>query len=156
MKARPRKIERRVAECLSTFFSDVGKSPVVRIPILGRTGPDIELNELKWIIDVKSRISVPKSILPGAREIFWSHNLVAFRLEDTPFIKKQIKEGGYFTVTPCLNCQKSVKDWYDHMDEWTQEHCKDGLTMLILHRPRLPIGHSAVVIKFEDFERINL
>jgi hypothetical protein len=138
------------------MFSDVGMSPVERIPILGRTGPDIVINELKFVIDVKSRLEVPKSILPGPREIFWSKDLIAFRLDDAPMIQKQAEEGGYFIITPCLNCQKSVRGWYDHMDEWTKVHCKEGVTMLVLHKPRLPVGHSAIVIKINDFERIKL
>ncbi len=59
MKARPRCVERSVAEALSSILN----TPVERIPVLGRTGPDLTYHPpLNLIVDVKSRINVPVSI----------------------------------------------------------------------------------------------
>lgn len=69
MKARPRRAENRVAEVLSKIFSDVGKSPVKRIPVLGREGPDITWNEVKLIVDVKSRKANPKMMFADPGEL---------------------------------------------------------------------------------------
>jgi len=59
-RRRWKRVEVRVAEILSEIFSDAGKDPVERIPILGRTGPDISHNQIELIVDVKSRHQVPK------------------------------------------------------------------------------------------------
>src|SRR5512139_3927572 len=59
MKQRPRRVEREVASLLSDFFRSIGCSPVERIPVLGRTGPDMTINEVGLVVDVKSRLEVP-------------------------------------------------------------------------------------------------
>lgn len=65
MKRRPRRVEQKVAEHLTAFFAHLGLPEVKRIPVLGRTGPDIEINEFGLIVDVKSRQSVPTQSFPG-------------------------------------------------------------------------------------------
>ena len=61
MKARPRSVENRVANMLNDVFAAMDCS-VQRIPVLGRSGPDISLNELQLVVDVKSRLEVPKAL----------------------------------------------------------------------------------------------
>ena len=47
MKSRPRSVERNVAAYLTQLLSDNGKitSPLHRIPVLGREGPDISYDK---------------------------------------------------------------------------------------------------------------
>lgn len=144
MKARPRRTEREVAALLSEIFSCAGMSSVKRIPILGRTGPDIEINEVGLVVDVKSRRAVPKSALPKQRRaIQFSTGLIAFRLNEMADVAN-------LTYDPVISTPISVSRWYDHMDEWRLEHRGDGITALVLHRPQMPIGNAAVVIKLSD------
>jgi hypothetical protein len=152
MKARPRSVERSVAEFLSNTFSDAGYSPVKRIPVLGRTGPDIEINELGYVIDVKSRKQVPKMAFPQQYELLIlparDIRLVAFRL---CHLKDHLSEFGFgeeFRYRELEEGSDMVADYFFHMDEWTKENRPDGTTSLILHKPRMPIGHSAFVIQF--------
>ena len=58
-----------MAEHLTAFFNSLGLREVHRIPVLGRTGPDIEINEFGLIIDVKSRLSVPTASFTGMANI---------------------------------------------------------------------------------------
>jgi hypothetical protein len=145
MKSRPRSVEREVAKHLSEYFIKKGGSPVHRIPILGRTGPDISINEFGWVIDVKSRLQVPQHfITPG---MFIYANLFSVPLET---LEKET------TVWKADKGEPSVlvKRWFDHMDEWTKENCPMGLTMLVLHRPKLPIGKSVIITKVSEMERL--
>ena len=148
MKSRPRSVERKVAEYLTTMlFSDIGKAPVQRIPVLGRTGPDITMNSLSWVIDVKSRLQVPKGV-------FCKEGL----LDDGVFLSIRLSvivdlTNTTFECGRAPSFGKTVTDWWNHMDEWTREFCPDGLTMLILHKPRMPIGKSVVIIHKKDLRR---
>ena len=89
MKARPRRAEREVARHLSSFFEALGLPAVERIPVLGRTGPDITWNEFKLIVDVKSRLSVPKGIsIPKGKVYRGGLNWFGVRLEEIPLLAK--------------------------------------------------------------------
>ena len=82
MKATPRKAEREIALVFSQFFSDIGMSPVERIPILGRTGPDITINEANLVIDVKSRKSVPVKMTAASGFIYHVDDVSYFQLNE--------------------------------------------------------------------------
>jgi hypothetical protein len=160
MKSRPRATERRVAEILSDAFTGNGYKPVKRIPVLGRTGPDISLNELKFVIDVKSRIEVPRFVyLPGGPALvsFPDMSLVGFKLECMlEFLNGAMREYDWLASRPGVSV--IVKNWYDHMNEWTKENEPEGITMLVLHHSginggRMPVGHSTVVISITDYQK---
>jgi len=141
MKPRPRKIERLVAEQLSAFYLSMGWKPVVRIPILGREGPDIEINESNLVIDVKSRLEVPKSHIVRDDEMYlFSNGLIGVKLEDIARL--------WTDEEPCPyhNASKIVMGYWRHMDAWRQENCPGGVTCIILHRPGLAVKNSTVVI----------
>ena len=146
MKARPRSVERAVAEYMTELYKINGLSPVKRIPILGRTGPDIEINDAKIVIDVKSRIAVPKShILPKSRFGRFG-DYVGIRIES--FISKDFTRGE--DIRPSI----MVRDWLDHMDEWTQEFMPNGISAIILHRPGMKIANATFVVKTEDWRKV--
>jgi hypothetical protein len=153
MKSRPRSIERKVADHLNEFFSDVGMSPVMRIPILGRTGPDIEINEANWVIDVKSRKAVPMGtfVLNSEHAVTYANGMTAFPLES---LKTLTDKPGHYFRYPSLKGFKSVRDWYDHMNEWTLEHKPEGINMLVLHKPGMPVGKSSVIISTRDWSKL--
>lgn len=139
MKQRPRRVEREAALLLSKFFLSISCSPVERIPVLGRTGPDITINELGLVVDVKSRIEVPVGT----------------------FYDRPVSFGDGYSAVPLANIQdlltsegepvsfksKQVDAWYAHMDEWTQTHQPDGISALILHRPKMPYGKAMFILK---------
>jgi hypothetical protein len=150
MKARPRKIERQVAEHLNEQFALLGMQPVKRIPILGRTGPDITTNEARLVIDVKSRLEVPKLALPPEQVIYrFPNDLIAIRLENFGALLR--RKTGEFAWDYRPLASKTVTGWYEHMDEWTQEEMTDGISALVLHKPRMPVGHSAIVISYRNY-----
>ncbi len=141
MKGRPRRVEREVAAHLSKIFSDIGNTPVERIPVLGRTGPDITWNSIKFIVDVKSRKAVPACMLASDYELLTTEDgLLGFRLDQMSHITED------WMTEPATQSSKTVKDWLDHMNEWTKVHEPDGISAIILHRPGMPIGNSTVII----------
>lgn len=139
MKQRPRRVEREAAKLLSDFFRSIGCSPVERIPVLGRTGPDISLNELGLVVDVKSRLEVPL----GA---FFDHPVccqgVYYAVPLDRIADLLISEGD-----PVPFKSKQVDAWYAHMEAWTLVNQPDGISALILHRPKLPYGKAMLILK---------
>lgn len=150
MKDRPRSVEREVAYWLSLQFKELGFATVERIPILGRTGPDITINELGLVIDVKSRLSVPiGAIISRRKSVFWPDEgyfgtrLCNLTLSDTLSVTQ-----------PDKPLAKTVIKWYEHMDEWRRNYFPEGITALILHRPGTWVKNSTFIIHFSDKEKL--
>ena len=157
MKARPRRIEREVAEHLSRIFERYGFSPVERIPVLGRTGPDISINELGLVIDVKSRQSVPACFrfnriadgYKGNPISVHAGKYMAANLLDFPQVAFYYDKVFKRTVSSV-----TVDKWYDHMDEWRLENMPDGISALVLHYPGSRIGNATFLIHQNDRRRL--
>jgi len=137
-RRRWKRVEVRVAEILSEIFSDIGKDPVTRIPLLGRTGPDISFNEVELIVDVKSRHEVPKSCLAVKGQALRLGDMLGFQIEDLP----NLAGLSPFTASP----SRLVSRWMSHMHEWKVNNVPTGITCVILHRPHMPVGQSTVII----------
>lgn len=137
MKPRPCSVEREVAELLSEIYRKHGYSPVKRIPILGRTGPDIEINEANLVVDAKSRIAVPQShmLRKGERGIFGDYLGIRLCELDRKEFKSRI-------IRPSL----LARDWLMHMDEWRQIYLPNGISALVLHRPRTRIANATFIL----------
>jgi hypothetical protein len=143
MKPRPRSAERRVAELLSDFFISIGASPVERIPVLGRTGPDLTINEIGLVVDVKSRLEVPVTYIWSFPRIHNGLAVIPLGILDMIIEKKVIpNEHKHHSV--------QVDRWFAHMDEWTKVHKPDGITALVLHRPKVPFGISQLIIRYSQ------
>jgi len=145
-RRRWKRIEEKVARHLSDIFSDVGEEPVARIPILGRTGPDISYNDIKLIVDVKSRNEVPKSSIAVKGEVLEFGDMIGFCISDL---------NGLADLTP-LTAPPSVlvSNWLSHMHEWTVEHEPEGISCIVLHRPGMPVGKSTVIIHSKERNKL--
>ena len=142
MKGRPRRVEREVAKYMSKFYQFIDMSEVERIPVLGRTGPDIDVNEMKLAIDVKSRKSVPKGVQVKDNEIVSDGDWYGCRLDQIHnllmpelIFRREVKPS------------KMVTDWLDHMDEWTQTNEEADISGLVLHRTGSNIGNALFLIR---------
>jgi len=139
MKARPRGVERNIALLLSEIFCAIGYERVLRIPVLGREGPDISINEFGLVVDVKSRISVPLSYVTG--------EFVSFDcLLGIPLCEMQYLADMSIEPVDERRLSKTVSEWFFHMDKWRTENYSLGITALILHRPKMPYGNSTLII----------
>ncbi len=151
MKARPRSVEREVAAALSELFRQIGRAPVERIPVLGRTGPDISYNDLQLIVDVKSRLKVPACLLASEKPFVTDDFLfLGFRLEHL----LTLEQDTHPWAPECHTSSKTVREWWEHMNEWTLVHEPQGVSAIVLHRPRMPIGHATVIIHSLDRSRL--
>ena len=75
--------ERSIAAELNTLLSDIGDfAPIERIPLLGREGPDLTVNETGLVINVKSRQCIPTRLIPGKLQMLFIGNLAIFRLNE--------------------------------------------------------------------------
>jgi hypothetical protein len=158
MKARPRRIENRVAEELNKFFAQSKLSDVERIPVLGRSGPDLTWNELTLIVDVKSRLSVPKSYKITERQIVefnipddpsaYGHT-IGVRLCDLDLLLED--EEPQRIVKPSI----TVDRWYYHMDDWTVTNDPDGISALVLHWPRSNVSKATFLMHQDDRSFLN-
>ncbi len=124
-------------------------SPVERIPILGRTGPDITINESRLVIDVKSRQRIPKRLFAEPRLLMrYEGGLVGFRLDELlsfdnnePYLKQKQ--------------WRPLQEWHDWMQIWTREHEPDGVSCIVLHRPGMPVGDATMVIHQRNLRRLE-
>ena len=142
MKPRPRSVERKVAEHLSATFRFLGYSSVQRVPVLGRTGPDITINEFGLVIDVKSRLCISKALVANIPIVIGEE-----------FIGAPLERLVDLTETTFIDTRRHsivIKRWFDHMVEWQLENCPNGIPALILHRPGMPVGKSVFVIYEKD------
>lgn len=164
LKARPRRVENRVAEELTKWSAERGHHWVfLRRPAVGRSGPDIEVPNLyNWVIDVKSRKSVPGTffkIVNTDREVKWwirpkisdtGTSWYAVRLDHLDALIKFDWEEAQF---------KSVMahGWLEKMRDWAVENPHNGrvgIGMIVMHRPWKPIGSSVVLISQLDWLRL--
>jgi len=150
MKARPRSVERNVAAFLSRHFVQHNLSPVERIPVLGRTGPDITINEWGLVIDVKSRLEVPRTPFTPYPVIAFDDEecLIGARLKDIPLLVEDT------LATPIDFSSILVRKWYLHMQEWTLANHPTGIPALVLHRPKMPIGAALLILSQENRRRL--
>ncbi len=145
MKARPRSVENQVADFLNTHFERLGMSAVERIPVLGRTGPDISINEMRMVVDVKSRLSIPQSIFFPIVGPFRFDTMTGCRLCCLPDLWDV--EGWTERRAATVDFQsKTLRDFLDHMELWTAAHEKTGVSCIIAHRPKMPIGDAVAII----------
>ena len=156
MKSAPRRAEVAVAGILSEKLKLIGASPVKRVPVIGRTGPDISINEIGLVIDVKNRGEIPGGIF---------HNeLVSFG----PFLAVPLDQIELLLAAepiPIHFASKIVSDYWEHMHEWTAANYPNGITCLILHKSgasavmkgkaKMPFGKSMFVIHFESRRRLQ-
>ncbi len=147
MKQRPRHAENKIAEILNHIFTQHGLSPVERIPILGRTGPDLTTNEAGLAIDVKSRKACPIKHFRAAEKTGKAScdSYCAFTLDRLPQTLIE-KRGGYGTFPE----SKLVTGWLDHMRAWVTEWMPAGIPGLVLHRPQMPYGKSLLILGLSD------
>lgn len=138
MKARPRSVEREVASELSRFFVLCGYEPVERVPILGRSGEDIQ-SRGGLVVDVKSRENIPvlyRLRHAGAVGLFGTN--VGVRLGEI---------GNLFTPTPKSVSSSIVVDrWMEHAAEWGEIPC------LVLHWPGTWVKNATFLIRLKDKE----
>ncbi len=151
MKAVPRRAEREVAALLSSHFTKLGMDPVERIPVLGRTGPDISINQMGMVIDVKSRKEVPSmSRLRKGELVAFGTTLIGIRLDELPGLWETRP-----VATDIRPYSKMIVDWYGHMDEWTKANYPDGVSALALRRPGMPFGETTIVIDLYDWRKLH-
>jgi hypothetical protein len=143
-------VERGAAEELNRILSCVGKfTPVERIPLLGREGPDLTVNETRLVINVKSRQKIHPRLLPEPFQLLFCGDLVIFRLAELSCVNTFLMEPA------AVDGSKILRDWYDRMDRWTQEFQPDGISAIFLHRPRVPYGSMGVAIHFNNLRRLS-
>ena len=141
MKRRPRRIESEVAKHLSKEFAKLKLDPVERVPVIGRTGPDISINQSKLAIDVKSRLEVPKAMWKFKR-LGKFGDLLAVRICEFERILSDV---------PRLEAPlpKTVKAYMDHMAEWSSDH----IPAIVVHRPGMWVANAIFLIREADRER---
>jgi hypothetical protein len=132
----------------------MGLSPVERIPVLGRTGPDITINESRLAIDVKSRGKVPVSnysIRAGKIHRDTGVDVLLYiKLKDFPLIYSDD-----LSTSELLFNSAQVRQWIDHMAEWSRRDDKgNSIPAVVLHRPGTRVDNAVIVIRASD--RIKL
>ena len=146
MKRRPRRIESEVAKHLSKEFAKLKLDPVERVPVIGRTGPDISINQSKLAIDVKSRLEVPK--------IMWCHHGATKWGKTDPLVAVRLCEFEKLFVdlprSEAIVPPKTVRGYLEHMAAWSDEH----IPAIVLHRPRIRIANAIFVIREADIRRL--
>jgi hypothetical protein len=143
VKARPRSVENKVAEILSGHFQKVKMAPVARVPVTGRQGPDISINQAGIAVDVKSRLEVPKTLWRQMKKkkVAAFGPLVAVRLKDFLALLEDLP------ISEAGQLPKTVRLYHDHMAAWC-----NGTTIpvVVLHRPEMWVHNALVMMKVSD------
>lgn len=164
MKGRPRRIEREVALHLSKYLATLGMGPVERIPVLGRTGPDVDVFPgLQIAVDVKSRKAIPKSYkLYGKHIQTWvdpheewdGWRQIGCRLCDLDLLFDAENVSMHLE----RRMSSTIAAWLNHMSQWcgievVKEAGKpmvvsepDNIPALVLHWPGTPVKNSTFLI----------
>jgi hypothetical protein len=153
MKRRPRRIEQMVAERLTSHFATMNMSPVERIPVLGRTGPDITINESKLAIDVKSRQAVPicNYAVRNGKIQEDPLGLLFVKLKDFPLIYSDD-----LSTSKLLSPSVAVREWLDHMAEWSRgDDQGNSVPAIVIHRPGTWVDSAVFVIYAGDRLRLK-
>jgi hypothetical protein len=150
-----KRVETKVAFELSKYFETVGMGKVKRIPILGRDGPDISVNESDLVIDVKHRQSNPKYLKITRKEIMRIGNyLLAVRIKDLALLAETNKK-----PATTVKGSRIVKGYLDHMKNHTRRLPNGEIPCVVLHYPNQKISDSILIIFNEDrsklYERIS-
>jgi hypothetical protein len=145
VKGRPRSIEREVAHWITRLSAPKGYAPVHRIPVLGRAGPDLTINEFGLVIDVKSRLSVPESVFVNLHGMIALAGLVGVRLDDLGLLLDPTIKPWYFPKPSIV-----VQRWFNHMDEWRREYRYGDVTCLVLHRPGRHVNTSTLIVAADE------
>ena len=132
---------------MSEIVSGVGMSPVERIPLLGRDGPDLTINETGLVINVKSRKKTPEWVCAPKEKLLVYGDLVGFRLKHLLEVQRMAQEDA--------PQWKQLLDWYEHMDDWTKKKKPDCISAIFVHKPRMPIGNMTVVIHKNHLRRLQ-
>jgi hypothetical protein len=149
MKAREKRVERLVAAYISEHILEPhGLEPTKRIPVLGRTGPDMTVwPHFGVAVDVKSRKAISQRYRVRAGEViqFGDHH-IGVRLGDFEELFGAGIIRGYEPT-------KMVADWLEHMEEWCRWPGRSGshfISAIVLHWPRTYIKNTTFVIKISD------
>ncbi|MEM4204638.1 MAG: hypothetical protein QXS54_11265 [Candidatus Methanomethylicaceae archaeon] len=142
MQPRPRRYENKIADILSERFVAMGLSPVQRIPVNGRRGPDLTINELGLVIDCKTRKEVPRSILVRKPTCFRGV-YVAAPIVHFPQIEPEVAVDFYSEV---------VLGYLNHIAEICSEN---QIPMIVLNKPNLWVSKSVFVIPSQYLEVFN-
>ena len=148
MKPRPRCAENGIARELNKVFLPLGFSEIKRIPVLGREGPDLTINETGLVVDVKSRQQCPISYFSVDEMLLSNAGVCAVSILNLSRFSEIVE---YKKITDSI----MVRRWLDHMDEWRKTELPWGISTIILHRPRLPYGKSMVVFYLSDVGKIS-
>ena len=148
MKARPRGVENKIATRLTSHFVKMGMSPVKRIPVLGRAGPDIDVNESGLAIDVKSRKEVPlRNYNFAGKRIVRVGEMLAVKMSDFPLVFSDLPASEELKET------KTVRDYLEHMAEWAYEN--ECIPAIVLHRPGTRINNAVFIIYARDRDKLK-
>jgi hypothetical protein len=139
MKARPRRIENRVAQELTALTGFAFE----RVPVIGRKGPDLTFpNPWMLAIDVKSRKEVP---------------IMLFKIVDEPvymgtmgFYATPLSKVGKIEERVVYYNSRLVRGYMEHMWEWADQH--KAWPVVVLHRPGMKVRDSILVATYEGFQ----
>lgn len=154
MKARPRGVENLAAGQMNKIFIGLGMSPVERIPVLGREGPDITINESGLAVDVKSRIEVPKLLWKSNkghqanRPVLRQGGLLCVRLANLGCLY-----GDVSMSEDQLPGSKLVSDWLQHMAAWANPEGK--VPAIVCHRPGMHTANAVFVMYAHDLDALR-
>lgn len=155
MKARPRYAENRIAVELNEIFVPLGYSPFMRQPVIGRTGPDLSINETGLVVDVKSRQTnpalyfAPSFTEDGERQLVQYYDHCVIPIKCLEMLKNDMP------VRERIRQSKLVTNYLAHMHEWTMANLPDGISVIVLHKPNMPYGNALFIFYDSDIGKIR-
>jgi hypothetical protein len=100
------------------------------------------------VIDVKSRIKIPKCFMVSKP----SHTRSYLALMDYLVCPlENLQELPTAELEWNLAQSKLVDRWFEHMNNLRIAYMPDDFTALVLHLPKMPIGKAVLVVSYNTF-----
>jgi len=147
-------VEKKIAEELNKYFSKIGMKNVERIPILGRNGPDLTVNESGLLIDVKHRLTNPKYLQLEDKQVAQvGSSLLMVKVKDIKLLAETEK------IDIILRGSRIVRGYYDHKYSHSRQKRYmpngDVIPCNILQYPNCKYQDSVIIISKSDRSLLN-
>jgi len=144
-RGRWKRFERRVADEINSQVSQYGCKTETRIPVNGRTGPDIYFSEVGMAVSVKQRLAVPLSYEAPQDGVVLFGDLYAARLHHAFDLFRRLDKEGVTRQTK--GGSRVVARWHREILEWCEAQGDSSpFPVLVIAKPATWVRNATFLV----------